>query len=372
MGSKTMRISKWIWVLPGLAFAATAMANDVPGTDVRTIVDCHATGNRMARLDCYDAVTRRDDARREAERVRDSATTAVGDTTAAAAGRIAPAGGILGEFWGFDASAEESKFEIRQYHPNYLIAYGTTPFNSAPQSSPDRTYSDQPSTDPQGVKIQVSAKVRIFDRDDHAYGLWLAYTQRSWWQVFDAANSRPFRETNYMPEVILGLRPELFGVRNDGEGFAWRLLNIGALHQSNGQSGNASRSWNRVYAEAGFERDWKEGGQLALLARGWYRIGEEPEDDDNPGITDHLGYGDLRAVYRRGDYLLTAMARGNLRTGNGTGEIAFAFPLVRGAEARSFPFKGYVQVFSGYGESLLDYNWRQTTVGIGFMLNDRR
>ncbi len=359
----------------GLVFAttaATATAKDAAASDARTIADCHAIGNRMARLDCYDAVTRRSDARREHERLRDSAATAAGERPAGAAGRIAAAGGILGEFWGFDVSAEESKFEIRQYHPNYLVAYGTSPFDAAPQSSPERVYDDQPSTDPKGVKFQISAKVRIFDRDDHAYGLWLAYTQQSWWQVFDAPDSRPFRETNYQPEAIIALRPELFGVKNDGDGFAWRMLNFGFAHQSNGQSGNASRSWNRVYAEAGFERDWQEGGQLALLARGWARISEDPNKDDNPDITDYLGYGDLRAIYRRGDYLFTAMARGNLRTGKGAGEIAFAFPLVRGAAARSFPFKGYVQVFTGYGESLLDYNWRQTTVGIGFMLNDRR
>ncbi len=361
-----MTISKWIGMALGLACAATALANDGREGDARSIADCHAIGNRMARLDCYDSVTRRDEGRRAREQER------AGGAPAGASTRIAPAGGILGEYWGFDAAAEESKFEIRQYHQNYLVAYGTSPFNIAPQTSPERVYGDQPSTDPKGVKFQVSAKVRIFDRDDHAWGLWLAYTQQSWWQMFDTPGSRPFRETNYQPEVIVALRPELFGVKNDGDGFAWRLLNFGVAHQSNGQAGAASRSWNRVYAEAGFERDWKEGGQLALLARGWARIGEEPDDDDNPGITDYLGHGDLRAVYRRGDWLFTAMARGNLRTGRGAGELAVAFPLVRASEARAFPFKGYVQVFTGYGESLLDYNWRQTTVGIGLMLNDRR
>jgi len=29
-----------------------------------------------------------------------------------------------------------------------------------------------------------------------------------------------------------------------------------------------------------------------------------------------------------------------------------------------------VNVFSGYGESLLDYNWRQTSFGFGMALTD--
>jgi phospholipase A1 len=29
-----------------------------------------------------------------------------------------------------------------------------------------------------------------------------------------------------------------------------------------------------------------------------------------------------------------------------------------------------VKVFSGYGESLIDYNWKQSTLGIGITLND--
>ena len=61
----------------------------------------------------------------------------------------------------------------------------------------------------------------------------------------------------------------------------WRLANIGFAHQSNGRGDPLSRSWNRVYAELGFEtRD------LALLVRPWYRIKESAAKDDNPDITE--------------------------------------------------------------------------------------
>ena len=40
----------------------------------------------------------------------------------------------------------------------------------------------------------------------------------------------------------------------------------------------------------------------------------------------------------------------------------------------SFPLdghlRGYVQLFHGYGETLLDYDHEQTAIGIGFLLTD--
>jgi len=59
------------------------------------------------------------------------------------------------------------------------------------------------------------------------------------------------------------------------------------VHQSNGRALPASRSWNRVYAQGGWE--WY---RVSVLARVWARIPENPDRDDNPDIRDYVGRGD--------------------------------------------------------------------------------
>jgi phospholipase A1 len=155
-----------------------------------------------------------------------------------------------------------------------------------------------------------------------------------------------------MPEIFLSYRPDVtFG------GFHWRLLNFGYNHQSNGRSQVLSRSWDRLFAEFGIER-----GNFALLVTPWYPINES--DEDNPDITDYLGYGNITAVYKPGNHSLTLMLRGNISTGKGAAQFAWQSPPLLG------PLRAYLKAFTGYGESLIDYNWNQTSIGIGLALND--
>ena len=141
-------------------------------------------------------------------------------------------------------------------------------------------------------------------------------------------------------------------------GLHGRFIDLAFDHQSNGQADPLSRSWNRVYAQIGFDR-----GDFALQFRRWWRLSDHT--DDNPDITHYLGHGDLVAAYKRDGNMYILTVRNNLDSDHNHGAVQFdwTFPLY-------LNLKGYVQLFSGYGDSLIDYNHRQNTVGLGVMLTD--
>jgi phospholipase A1 len=278
-----------------------------------------------------------------------------GGYSAAAADAADDRPSLLGERWALDSRSPGDRFGVRFHNPNYVIARWSSDPNEAP-FTPLFAAAGVPAQELKATefKFQVSLKARLWENQTRAAALWFGYTQQSHWQILDADLSRPFRETDYAPELMFALRPDL-----ELDGVRWRLANFGFIHQSNGGSEPLSRSWNRVYAQLGFEK-----GDVAVLVRPWLRVKESPDKDDNPDITDYLGYGDITAILRARGHTFTLMGRGNPRTGNGAAQFEWSSPPFLG------PFKAYVQVFSGYGESLIDYNARQTTVGVGLSLND--
>jgi phospholipase A1/A2 len=255
--------------------------------------------------------------------------------------------------WGFAPGS--NRHMISLYRPNYIqpVRYSDD-VNQAPFSPIfDAAESDERLKEVE-ARFQLSFKNRVWAADDLRWGFWFAYTQTSQWQIYSDEISRPFRETNYMPELFVSYRP---GVQVAG--FDWNLWNFGYIHQSNGRSQVLSRSWDRLITELGFER-----GDFALLAKAWWRIPESSNEDDNSDINRYMGYGDLTALYKWRGHSFSLMGRGNWNTGKGAAQFTWTTPPLLG------PLRGYVQAFSGYGDSMIDYNWNQNIIGIGVALND--
>ncbi|QDQ28880.1 phospholipase A [Chitinimonas arctica] len=260
--------------------------------------------------------------------------------------------------WELEPKSKLGAFVLRSHRANYFLPVS---YNVRSNRMPHSPAADHRTTTPQRLqdteaKFQFSLKTKLAQNLFGENGdLWAAYTQTSRWQIYDADNSRPFRETNYEPEAMLVFRTpyRLFGWQG-------KMLSLGFNHQSNGRSVPLSRSWNRGIATIGLEKD-----DWTLVLRPWWRL-PEGGSDDNPDIADHIGRGDITLSRRFGDHLVTVMGRHTFRgagRSRGAAQLDWAFPL-------SGNLKGYVQLFNGYGESLIDYNHRSTYIGVGVTLLD--
>ena len=179
-----------------------------------------------------------------------------------------------------------------------------------------------------------------------------SYTQKSWWQLSNTKEpaSSPFRETNYEPQLFLG-----FATDYSFAGWTLRDMEFGFNHDSNGRSDPTSRSWNRLYT-----RLMAQNGNWLVEVKPWYVVGNT---DDNPDITKYLGHYQLRVGYQYGEAIFSVKGQYNWNTGYGGAEVGVSYPITKHV-------RFYTQVYSGYGESLIDYNFNQTRVGVGVMLND--
>ena len=266
----------------------------------------------------------------------------------------------LSQMYDLDANDPHGILTVREHNPMYLMPvwYNSSP-NYAP-SSPTRgaalqeRFSDQKRIE---TKMQVSFKSKIAeDLFKSRADLWFGYTQKSDWQIYNQGRrSAPFRNTDYEPEIFI-TQPVKARLPWGGR---LRMLGVGFAHQSNGQSRPESRSWNKVYAMAGME--W---GKLTVIPRVWMRLFDSSgKDNDNPDLTKYLGYGDVKLQYRLNDkHNFSTTLRYNPKSGYGAAEAAYTFPI-------KGKLQGVVRGFHGYGESLIDYNHKQSGIGFGLMFN---
>ncbi|MBP7226705.1 MAG: phospholipase A [Aliarcobacter sp.] len=176
-----------------------------------------------------------------------------------------------------------------------------------------------------------------------------AYTQKSFWQT--TKDSSPFRETNYEPEIFVQ-----FPFDNE----VFKSYKVSLLHSSNGRNDEDSRSWNRVYLEGYFQFS-----NLFLIPKVWYRL-PESDSDDNPDIEDYYGKGELTLLYAYKKHTFELMLRNNLdlnSSNKGGAELNWTFPLPEFLFTKNT--YGLLQLYSGYGSSLIDYDREVNRIGLG-------
>jgi phospholipase A1 len=354
-----MMLAKRHPILPSLLFL---LASPVFAQQAPTLADCSPIADSVLRLACFDRLAAADAA------ARMPSTPSSADVPAAPLPRepvpVSPAGPVAGDMspetnrgfslddhWELDQKHKRGQFNFRPHNPNYLMLTRTWRPNNAPYEPFRRLTHLGEGISHTELVFQLGFKMKLVENAfERPLDLWFGYTQNSFWQASNHNASSPFRETNYQPELIAvtPLHFSLLGVNA-------RYFNLGLVHQSNGQASTLSRSWNRVYAQLGVER-----GGWTLAGRVWRRIGEAAGDDDNPDIIDYMGRGDLVATYRADGNDYSALVRRNFATGRGAVQLSWAWPLAGHV-------KGYAHLFNGYGQSLIDYNYYQRTVGLGLL-----
>jgi len=202
------------------------------------------------------------------------------------------------------------------------------------------------------TEFQVSLK---YDFASNIFGLHeiytAAYTQKSYWQLY--MESAYFRETNYNPEFFITVPIGSIGKFDYIKAFRWSFE-----HQSNGRGGDEERSWN--YTVGTF---YLQTGIVFTELKLWKNILNESLEKYNDDLMDYMGYGQIKVIVPYKKHIAKF-------------SIRHPFSKYRGMEMNySYPFFGapdlffYAKVFSGYGESLIDYDRKLTKVGFGFSIS---
>ncbi|MEG0973098.1 MAG: phospholipase A [Comamonas sp.] len=393
-----MRTPTWlahsllIGSLPLWAAAAQAQSpNPTPGDAAWR--QCSVQTDSSARLACYDQWAHQQ--RTPVQQTDTSAAPAVTAATVSASGNAAslklPAvaqpvsetaavsqGGCrdssyteVSRFWELEAGTDCGKFSFRGYRPLSVSVAAGSNINSTPTSAnPNNVVHTATDYQKQEMRIQLSMRTKLAQNlltspeSNLRDSLWVGYTGLSYWQVFNSDMSRPFRTTDHEPEVIY-IYPTTAQLPF---GWRWRYSGVGLVHQSNGQSDPLSRSWNRYYLMTGLELD----NRWQVQAKLWKRMSESAEDDNNPGIENYVGRGELKLGWNvNSNNWVGLTARGSLNGhGKGSGRLEWMRTLGEGWMGGKSNLRLHAQVFSGYGDTLLDYNHKRTVFSLGFSLLD--
>lgn len=223
------------------------------------------------------------------------------------------------------------------------------------------------------TKFQISFYFRLlyWEKDQSEDGLYFAYTQKSFWHLFNNYSYPYFVETNYSPEIFY--RWDL-SARNPNAKIKYFQLGLWE-HESNGHMDQNARDWDRFYAEIKYEPIEQ---YLTLIPKIWYAFNVISTNSD---IHDYLGYGELTIISQllKNSKIVDLTFMIKLRKGinsdlsKGSLEINLILDPFNFQDKNSaqFPLGFFFQYFTGYGETLLLYNKIETSFRAGFTLQLR-
>lgn len=212
------------------------------------------------------------------------------------------------------------------------------------------------------ARYQLSFKYRIFDKESTPAQWWPAlgqlhfgYTQTAVWDL--DVNSKPFHDTSYRPTLF-------WQKRLDNSENMPRYLRAGFEHESNGREGANSRSVNLAYVQPAWRADFDDGKSLIFAPR-FYSYLDKVENAD---IAHFRGYADWLLRYGdESEWVLSSRVRVG-SGGHSSTQFDLSVPFRKPLFARTGGFV-HLQLFSGYGETLLDYNQRHPAqLRVGFSI----
>jgi len=255
------------------------------------------------------------------------------------------------------------KFNLMSYHKNYILLVGYSNrlierhWSNGIEDTKTKGYVRKRNE----AQFQISFKLPLYQNFLNTKAdLFAAYTQNSYWQVYDTKHSSPFRETNYMPELFMQWNIDKKTLKS---------IRLSFIHQSNGQDVGKSRSWNRTEIAFVFnKKNFEYGFNL------WDRWNEDKKSDptstkgdDNPNLIDFIGTGKYYIRYKNDKINLDLVHQNDIFNYNiNKGNILFdiTFPSIN----KNFDF--FIRYFYGYGESLIDYDVKVKRISFGIIIAD--
>lgn len=194
-------------------------------------------------------------------------------------------------------------------------------------------------------KVQLSFKTPLVRNVPVFFG----YTQVMFWDL--GADSKPFRDLTYNPEIF-------YRWNLGDKGFLRAIDFIPWSHNSNGKQGQESRSYEKVTVRAHTEYELKR-NILRISAQASYLYGFDPTNRD---IQDYIGPFSIAISFiqlysfwiDKGDFTIQASPGGKFANKFSRGGYQFSYSFRLGGINLVPAF--YLQYYTGYAETLLNYN----------------